>query len=224
MSHVEEDTLILYYYGESEDQESVERHLRACTRCRGELDALVRDLADIGSIAAPERGEDYGARVWDAIAPRLRRHPPRRGWLVAAAALLVAGTFLVGRWSIRGTESPGIDVRESILLVALDEHLSRSEVLLLEVVNADESDLGRRAARELVRESRLYRQTARRVGDVATAETLDELERLLLDVSHGATPAETLESRIEEQDLLFKIRVLQASIEAREQKLAPTKF
>ena len=225
MTHLEEETLILHHYGESDDPASVELHLRECEHCREELDAIDHDLQDVGSIPAPERGADYGAEVWRAVAPRLIRRRSRRTWLLAAAAMLLAGTFLAGRLSTRwGSDIPQPEVRERILLVALGEHLDRSEVLLLEVVNTENGELGPESARELLRESRLYRQTAYRVGDVATSDVLDELERLLLDVAHGTTPNDALKSRIEEQDVLFKIRVLQTSVKAREEKFAPQKF
>jgi len=225
MSHLEEETLILHHYGESDDPASVERHLRDCEVCREELDALDHDLQDVGSIPAPERGADYGAEVWRAIAPRLIRRRSRRSWLLAAAAILLAGTFLAGRLSTRwGADVPQVEVRERILLVALGEHLDRSEVLLLEVVNTENGEVGQDAARDLLRESRLYRQTAYRVGDVATSDMLDELERLLLDVAHGTTPNDALRSRIEEQDVLFKIRLLQTSVRAREEQFALKKF
>ena len=225
MSHLEEETLILHHYGESDDPASVERHLRDCEVCREELDALDHDLQDVGSIPAPERGADYGAEVWRAIAPRLIRRRSRRSWLLAAAAILLAGTFLAGRLSTRwGADVPQVEVRERILLVALGEHLDRSEVLLLEIVNTENGEVGQDAARDLLRESRLYRQTAYRVGDVATSDMLDELERLLLDVAHGTTPNDALRSRIEEQDVLFKIRLLQTSVRAREEQFALKKF
>ncbi|GMR23419.1 MAG: hypothetical protein BMS9Abin37_1846 [Acidobacteriota bacterium] len=225
MSHLEEETLILHHYGESDDPESVELHLRDCEPCREELHAIGRDLQDVGSIPAPERGADYGAEVWRRVAPRLVGRGRWTAWLLAAAAILLAGTFLAGRLSMRwGVDVPQVEVRERILLVALGEHLDRSEVLLLEVVNTEHGGIGQEAARELLRESRLYRQTAYRVGDVATSDVLDELERLLLDVAHGTTPNDALRSRIEEQDVLFKIRILQTSVRAREGKLAPAKF
>jgi hypothetical protein len=225
MNHLEEETLILHHYRESDDPASVELHLQDCELCREELLAIGRDLQDIGSIPAPERDGNYGLEVWRRVAPRLVRRRSRTTWFLAAAAILLAGTFLAGRLSTRwGADAPPVEVRERILLVALGEHLDRSEVLLLEVVNTQNGGLGQEAARELLRESRLYRQTAYRVGDVATSDVLDELERLLLDVAHGTTPDDALRSRIEEQDVLFKIRVLQTSLRAREQELAPQKF
>lgn len=225
MTHLEEEALILHHYGESDDPAAVELHLRDCEPCRKELLALGRDLQDVGSIPAPERDGNYGLEVWRRVAPRLVRRRSRATWFLAAAAILLAGTFLAGRLSTRwGADAPQVEVRERILLVALGEHLDRSEVLLLEVVNTDNGGFEQEAARELLRESRLYRQTAYRVGDVATSDVLDELERLLLDVAHATTPNDALRLRIEEQDVLFKIRVLQTSVRAREGQLAPQKF
>jgi len=225
MNHLDEETLILHYYGESDEPASVELHLRDCEPCRGELLAIGRDLQNVGSIPAPVRGADYGSQVWRRVAPRIARRRARTVWLLAAAAILLAGTFLAGRLSMRwGAEIPQVEVRERILLVGLGEHLDRSEVLLLELVNTENGGLEEEAARELLRESRLYRQTADRVGDVATSDVLDELERVLLDVAHGTTPSDALRSRIEEQDMLFKIHVLQTNVKAREKQLVSQKF
>jgi hypothetical protein len=93
-------------------------------------------------------------------------------------------------------------------------------VLLLEVVNrGGESPslapVERERAAELLQASRLYRQTAYEVGEVATADVLEELERILLDMSQGPESLEAregLRSRIEERDLLFKLRVLGSNV------------
>ena len=56
--------------------------------------------------------------------------------------------------------------RERVLLTALDDHFQRSEMLLIEVMNASASSSGdelgfeRDTADDLVASSRLYRQTA----------------------------------------------------------------
>jgi len=223
VKHLDEEERILYHYGESDEAASTERHLAECARCREEMDALARLLDGVGGLDAPERDADYGSRVYEAIAPRLGRRRSSRAWMFgAAAAVILAATFLAGRLSTEwdGTWIRG-DVPERILLVALADHFDRSEVLLLEVVNMNEKDGAREreTARELVRESRLYRQTALAIGDVATTEALDELERLLLDVAHGAGTDEGLQPRIEERDVLFKIRILQSNVRHREADL-----
>ncbi|MGH9334393.1 MAG: hypothetical protein ACRD21_11650, partial [Vicinamibacteria bacterium] len=109
-------------------------------------------------------------------------------------------------------------IRERILLVALSDHIDQSQVLLLEVVNRGEASaapLDRERAAELLQASRLYRQTAYRVGEVRTADVLEDLEKILLDVSQGPDSEEALEAlrnRIRERDMLFKLRVLGSNV------------
>jgi hypothetical protein len=119
-------------------------------------------------------------------------------------------------------------VRERVLVVAVGEHLGRTEMVLMELENAPEqkgqktiniSETQRRAE-DLVEENRLYRQTALKEGDQAIASTLDELERVLLDIANSpeeVTPAafETIRKRIEAQGLLFKVRVVKQGLDER---------
>jgi hypothetical protein len=72
--------------------------------------------------------------------------------------------------------------------------------------------------------NRLLRQTAARLGDYADAALLDELERVLLDVANSplhSSPAEVerVQQRIEQQGLLFRVRVTSTASRERGQKL-----
>ncbi|HJS73858.1 MAG TPA: hypothetical protein VJ921_06185, partial [Vicinamibacteria bacterium] len=131
--------------------------------------------------------------------------------------------FLAGRITApppEGDTARAVEIRERVLLVALSDHLDEAQVLLLEVVNrAGESPslapVERERAAELLQASRLYRQTAYQVGEVAAADVLEELERIFLDMSQGPESLEAregLRSRIEERDLLFKLRVLGSNV------------
>jgi hypothetical protein len=133
-------------------------------------------------------------------------------------------TFIASRFTARAPANELArtgQIRERILLVALSDHLEQSQVLLLEVVNRGDgsasplASLERERAGELLQASRLYRQTAYQVGEVAAADVLEELERILLDVSQGPESLqarEGLRSRIEERDMLFKLRVLGSTV------------
>jgi hypothetical protein len=225
MNHPSEEDLVLHLYGEADESGFLRKHVESCSRCREELSVLRQVLSEVDELTPPERPSDYGARVWERVSKEL---PPARGhrpyyWLAAAAVLLVA-TFLAGRFTAPPDENDSAGtgrVRERVLLVALSDHLEQSQVLLLEVVNRGEgpapslAPLERERAAELLQSSRLYRQTAYQVGEVATADVLEELERILLDVSQGPESPEAregLRSRIEERDLLFKLRVLGSTV------------
>ena len=97
-------------------------------------------------------------------------------------------------------------------------HLERSERLLTELANAPAEgpvDLSaeRQWAQDLLAANRLYRQSSRQGGRPGLASLLDELEPFLLELAHGThrnpgrRPRRVLRARLEEQTLLFKMRV-----------------
>lgn len=124
--------------------------------------------------------------------------------------------------------------RERILLVAVGDHLERSQMILAELTNAsngqgklDISD-ERQTAADLLEDNRLYRQTARSTGDTAVASVLDDLERVLMEIAHSPTQVsdrqlDDLRQQIENRGLLFKVRVLGSRVREQENKPATEK-
>lgn len=240
MNHLTEEQLILHYYEGENDGENA-RHLSECNACRDSFAALDRVLGMLSSLPVPERGDEYGARVWQGVAPRLPQ--PRRTWLlafpwrwalggVAFASLLVAA-FLAGRLypvPVRSTPTLASDAQanERVLLVAVGDYLERSQMVLIELANASSNGPlniaeQQERASDLVAESRLYRQTAVHTGDAAVASVLDELDRVMLDIAHSPTELssdelEKLRQRLAAEGILFKIRVLGSNVRHREQR------
>jgi hypothetical protein len=232
--HLGDDDLVLLHYSESEDTSGAGAHLRECSECRARRDALTLVLAASGELAVPERPADYGQQVWERLAPRLARPTarpvfvPRRFAAFAALAASLAIAFVLGRRT--APQLPlSQPVRERILLVAVGDHLERSQMVLLELTNADpkrplEIASERRLARELVGANRLYRQSAVRAGEAGVADLLDELERVLVEVAHApdALPpaqVQALQQRIAARGIVFKTRVL--GMRAREREKSP---
>jgi hypothetical protein len=240
MKPLEDDDLILYLYGESEDPEAVRRQIESSPELRARYESLGRVLTAVDdAVPVPERGEGYGAEVWARLAPKLvpeertgRRlsfqiRPRRQAFFWAAAALvLLAVGFGLGRLWPRPSALPP-QARDRILLAMVANHLERSERLLTEVENASDSvDLSaeRAWARDLLAANRLYRQSTRQAGRQRLAGVLDELEPFLLDLAHAPdeTPAEelaALRERIASQALLFKVRIASDRLEIRKQTL-----
>jgi hypothetical protein len=231
MRHIGDEDLILIAYGEDTP---ATRHVNACPRCRSRVARMSAFLASLEETPVPERDETYGREVWKKLAPRLAQMPARRPFFglgstrnlvrLAAVAALVAVAFLVGRSWPRRPEPLSASVRERILLSAVGDHLERSQTVLLDFVNADPAadipEGDRRRAGELAADNRLIRQTASTAGDAAVASVLDDLERVLLELAHGAATAEArtaLRRRIDSEEVLFKVRVLEARVRAREQ-------
>jgi len=238
--HVAADDLVLHFYGEAPRPALVDAHLDGCPECRERWDELRRTLSAVtdesvtGRVAAEFAARDLN-RAWQALAPRLvaerRRSRVRRFMapLALAASLIVA--FTVGRrWPAAPVEAPGGGT-ERILLVAVGDHLERSEMLLVELVNtpADRPmDIGPEQvqARELVGASRLYRAAVARAGEPGLASVLEELERLLVEVAHrpselSADELAALRQRIESHGLLFKVRVLEWQVREKQKEPAP---
>jgi len=226
--HLSEEQLIWHYYGE-EDAAEVDLHLAVCRECRSAFTALQVEMKSIEAWPAPPRAADYGEEVWRglvrrnaAIGARLpwwRRwsSPKVFAWATAAACVLLA-VFFAGRATRPEPEiarSPEA-VRERILAAALSDHLESSERVLLEVSHLDSTGglaPSRPRAEELLAANRLYRATAERQGQEALAGVLDDLERVLLDVARSPDRLSNddmsrLRARVEDQELLFKVRVL----------------
>ncbi|HUE03877.1 MAG TPA: hypothetical protein VMR62_30265 [Bryobacteraceae bacterium] len=245
MNHLNEEQFVLYYYGEGDGSPAVRAHLDACESCRAAYANLQRVLNVVDALPVPERGANYGARVWHRLQPALggrrwwgnwRAQAPVPRWAAALlVATLVAGAFWAGRYYPKGqpatqTANAG-QVRERILLLAVGDHLDRSQAVLLELVNARPGEpldvtSERERAGDLVAENRLYRQTAARTGDGRVASVLDDLEPVLLELAHGpdrltAEEVENLRQRIEGDGILFKVRVVGSTVRHREEKAAP---
>jgi hypothetical protein len=241
---------------------SIAAHVKDCPECKTELDRIDAVLAALDAMPVPDPGEDYGERVWLQIAPRLPEKRARwwqwgvrrdvtAGWLqprrlatLSAMAALVIAAFIVGRVTKAPVAPPAMAadagvVRERVLVMAVGEHLGKSEMVLVELTNAlpgrganggaKQVDISteQRRAENLLEENRLYRQTALEQGDAGLAGVLDELERVLLDVAHSpkevsAAELETIQQRIAAKGILFKVRVVGQELQQREMSAQPS--
>jgi hypothetical protein len=247
--HLTEDELVLHYYGEltAGDEGRVATHLTSCAACHDNLRQLQRVLAvvDESALAGPELPEHFERIVWAKLEPNLQRtrggwaswfllSPGRLAWM-AMVVLLVGAAFMAGRLlprSQEGATSAG-DLRERILLVDLGDHLDRSQMVLVELVSADDEtavDISgeRTRAEQLVTANRLYRQTALATGDTTIVDLLDELERVLVDLA--ASPEELsperfkeVRQRIESRSLLFKVRVVSSDVRQRQKSIVQSR-
>ena len=244
MPHLTEDELVLHYYGElaAADEARAAAHVAGCRECHAELRNLQRVLAlvDDAAVSGTELPERFERTVWARLEPALRpERPTLVGWLVFSPArlgwgalvlLLVAAAFVAGRLSPRAPDdavqqAAAGQVREAILLMDLVEHLDRSQTMLVELASggggAADVSRERERAGQLVAANRLYRRTATVTGDRAIADFLDDLERLLVELSAGpeelsAEQLASLRRRVEAQDLLFKLRALAGAVRERQ--------
>jgi hypothetical protein len=233
MNHISEEQLVLHYYGEH-PEDPVEDHLEICEACRARYRGLQRVLNSLDAAPVPERPPEYGAAVWRRIEPRVQGRRQfawfgMREWLLAGAmAALIMAAFVAGRFTQRPA-APAVantgPVRERILLVAVGDHLERSQTILVELENSNSLDIAyeRQAAADLVESNRLFRLTAASAGDTATANLLDDLERVLIEISNSPSEMsrrqlQNLQKEIENRGILFKVKVFASQVQEREKK------
>lgn len=240
--HLTEEQLVAHHYGDAGAREraAVDKHLAGCAECAARMAGLRQFLGAVTPPEAPERSAAYGNEVWNQLRAHLPDKPEAHGWFggfIPAQRWIAAGTvaalvviaFLVGRYVQPKPAGPAqaqgapVQYRERVLLVALGDHLEKSQMVLIELANAPaqagpvDISAEQQRAEQLVDSSRLYRQTAQAVGDQSTAKLLEELERTLLDIAHSPSQLEgpelkRIQQRIEARGLIFKVRVVESRV------------
>jgi len=248
MKHFTEEELIAYREGEPTQREAIAGHLTNCAECREQLERIEAVLRALDNFQVPERGPEYGRTVWQQIAPRLPERAgrgwracfePRRLVAIGVMAAVVIAAFVAGRWTKKpdaGVPAASVaQVRQRVLVLAVGEHLGKSEMVLMELANAAPANSAQKEvnisaeqkrAEDLLDSNRLYRETALHDGDTALASVLDDLERVLLDVAHSPdelTPAklDALQKRIEARGILFKVRVVGQDLQQKQRRSNP---
>jgi hypothetical protein len=238
MSHLTEEQLVEHYFAEDANRVVAETHLRICSRCEQAYEEMSNALA-VRAPEPPARESGYGKRVWQSVEAPLRPYPEgskRRyfSWprLVLAEACLLglAAAFFGGSrwqtWRTHPSEAANpAQAKERVVVFILDDHLDRSERLLVELSHAggenddpDDSfaaDSLQAEAKQLLPDNRLYRQALSGGSDPMMAAALDHLERVLLEVANSPDKLNSADiARIEREmntdSLLFQVRVLRA--------------
>jgi hypothetical protein len=238
-NHLSEEELILHYYGETPraDQTRVTGHLASCGECEFASHQLRRVLTLVDTAPPAEARPGFERDVWACLEPQLQA---QSGWrtffwapqwaLAGGVAALVLVAFMAGRISNGpGTVAPARQQAEDspgrVLHAAVGDHLDRSQMMLVELVNADTDQLDQLAgeqarASDLIAVNRLIRQSAEQSGDAAIADILEDLERVLLEIANAPADVTSnqlsdLKARITRQDLLFRVRVIASEMRQR---------
>ena len=244
--HPSEQDLVLHFYGDAPKTAAVERHLAECESCAQEFSKLRATLSAI-DYPVPERAADYETQLWSTLSPRLEEveAPKRSAWAailqprrwvtVGALAALIVAAFIAGRYTTSPSKPtpqqavvapPAKAGSDRVLMVAVGDHLDRTQMILIELANTRAEDgkvdisAERDLAQGLVNENRLYRQTAQHDKDTEIAGVLDQVERVLMDIAHhpdsvSEKELEALQQRIASQGVLFKVRVIESKVKAR---------
>ncbi len=211
MNHLNEEQIVLHYYGDAENETAVAQHMNECSLCRAEFERVQAMLRQIEPSEVPEPLPGFEEKTWLNVRDKL---PEKRSWLNdwfsspkkwalagSMVALLIAA-FVAGRyWPKSPTHNPSPQVAvnsptptppnpQQIVLVAVGSHLEQSEMLLIQIMNSDgrapldfSDEQGR--ARDLLDANHLYRVSAQQAGDPKIARLLDELGGVLAEVANS---------------------------------------
>lgn len=242
--HLTEDELILHSYGEIEraDRGRVDAHLAACAECQLAKEKLARVMTMVDTAPPVEAPDGFERVVWARLEPKLDQH--RGGWrsllwfpqwaLAGGVAALLVAAFWAGRISGGDTVAPGTVASvvgeiepERVLNATVGDHLDRTQMMLVELANADSDGADvlageQERAVDLVAANRLIRQSALKSGDAQVVDILEDLERVLLEIANAPEAATSndltdLQSRITREDLLFRLRVIASEMRQRNQ-------
>jgi hypothetical protein len=254
--HATDEELVAHRYGDGEPgaAERIEAHLSACPGCQERWQDFAETLALVDAAATPEPDAEFEHRIWarvqaSASSRRSRWSARPVAWVAAWAAMvsIAAGAAYVASRSLSAARGPAtaaaraavpdglvpsaasLHARERVLRSAVTDHLSQTEVLLVELLNAPaaepaELDFARASADELLASGRLYRQTAEKTGDAQVTDVLDDLEGVLVEVARSprtVAPREVAawRTQIHSGALLFKVRAVSQDIHDRQQAL-----
>src|SRR5690349_2074614 len=157
--HPDEEALVLLFYGDTtpDEERAMTAHLENCEACQPAWQQIRTTLAAVDAAAVPEPPADFERVMWARVQGELEsmKTAETPWWslrhLVPAAGLaaVLLAMFLIGRYwpSAPSTAPAAIEAQavpavapasqsERALLVAMDDHLERSELLLVELMNS----------------------------------------------------------------------------------------
>lgn len=214
MRPVNEETLVLLYYGELDaaDAEAVRSLLAQDEELAATFAQLVADLDSIPEPTMPERDEFYGRRVWarvdaalDAETPRGFRLPRWPLLRFAGGALVIAmvavAAFQMGRMTppvptqivhvpVEAGVNDGNNTQARLLEASLVRHFDSADRLLTEIANNQTGEIDIESEKEwakvLLVANRLYRFAAQQAGQQRIAQLLTDMEPVLIELANGA--------------------------------------
>jgi hypothetical protein len=250
MKHLTEEQIVMHCFGDAEHSTEIDQHLHACSECREIFNQVKAMLASIEPTPVPEPQENLEQKIWLKLQDRLPKRRPsilqrifsphflQARWATAGAmAVLVLAAFIAGRFWPRGPEKTNsIEAAQldpqRVVLVAVGDHLERSQMLLVEIMHTDAKsgiDLSREQAqaRDLLDANHLYRLSAGKKGDPSVEAMLDQLERVLAEIANaprdlGQNDLREIQAQVQSQGLLFKIRVIGSKV--RQEEISSRKY
>jgi hypothetical protein len=215
MKIITDEDLTLLFYGEHDDS-ALAVMVAESEELSARYDALCAELKLVDAYQPPQRGDDYGAEVWQRIESQLdaedKKPTGRLGeWFASlvqprfslggalSIALVAILAFTLGRNGGQVTTTDpntplGVtpvtlaDIDSNRLLGhSVSAHLEQVNLVLTQFVNTSEtSSKDTEYATDMLVANRLYRQAAVSQGNQKLAAFLADLEPLLIELAYQA--------------------------------------
>ncbi len=213
-----EDRFVDALYGELDpsNQQSVDEHLKQCSRCTELFASLQKTLHIMDGREHPELPDAYWKQYDDSLQKRMANAKPENvrwhsfgkipGWVLKAVAafILIGVGVLIGRYYMTPTTQPRIvetrPTPATVQRVSMDPEtkrfLDRSQVLLIGVVNLEpdadgnySEDLSaqKRVSRDLIREASVVKTNLKGPDKRRLNELVSDLELIMLQIANLET-------------------------------------
>ncbi|MBW3567875.1 MAG: hypothetical protein KY410_07970 [Proteobacteria bacterium] len=217
MRSVNEETLVLLYYGELDaaDARAVRSLLAQDAELGAQFAELTAELDAVPDPEVPERDELYGRRTWARVDAALDAQTQRhgagfsnwRGFRFAGGLLVVSMVALIAFQFGRVTSPPAHqfvalpEIQRSdsnsqarLLEASLVTHFDNADRLLTEIANNQGGEVDIESEKEwakvLLVANRLYRFAAEQAGQARIAELLADMEPVLIELANGSANGE----------------------------------
>lgn len=250
-SHLTHEDLILAYYREPDAPRTHLDACGECRLELDRLAAVLDKVTpvEVPEPAGDYEARVWERLAWRLPAERknadgLRARRSTGTWMAIAAVFMIAVVtgVLVQRRNVAtptvATTTAAAPIastqqqRDRILLVVVSDHFDESERVLVELTNlTPEGSIDITAERdragELLASNRIYRRTALDRGEDKVATLLDELEPVLMQIAHAPDEVSSdelrrIQKRVENKELVFKLRVVRADVRATAKPQLPT--
>jgi Putative zinc-finger len=211
-----EDRFVDALYGELDpsNQQSLNEHLKQCSRCRDLFASLQKTLQIMDDREHPELPDEYWKQYDSSLQKRIADAKPENvqwhtfgripGWaLKAAAAFILVGIgVLIGRYYMSPTTQPQISevhrtvfppVQRASMDPETKRFLERSQVLLIGIVNMEPEADGsypadlttqKKMSRDLIQEASVIKTKLKGPDKRRLNELVSDLELIMLQIAN----------------------------------------
>lgn len=237
------DTFASALYNElsTEERDQFQAHLATCEACTTEYTKLQATLATMDQRAQPEHDSAYWDNYWAKLTPKIeasqtvtQENTPKtnnRKWIyqfTAIAAILLIGVLL--GYQLGQKPSTQAPIAQSNAPSEIQRYLSRSEVVLLGLVNLDashfdpaEMDLQhlQNVSRQLASDSDHIRRQLTDDKHQELQRLISDLEIIMLQISNLETQQNALGIDLVKSSVDHKSILLRINLEEMQRNLTP---